>query len=67
LVAALIVFAGAFSIWVGFTNFLYEFGRYNIDAPQDYPDLNTERMLLIATMLGIVTALTAGILIGLIW
>lgn len=67
LVAALIVFVGVFSFWVGFTHFLHEFGRHNIDAPQDYSDLNVERMFLIATLLGVVAALIAGIFIGLIW
>lgn len=67
LVASLIVFVGVFSLWVGFTHFLHEFGRHNIDAPQDYPDLDIERMFLIAAMLGVVAALIAGISIGLIW
>ena len=67
LVAALIAFLGIFSFWVGFTNFLHEFGSHNIDAPQDYPDLDMKRVFLTATILGVVAALIAGILIGLIW
>jgi hypothetical protein len=67
LVAALIVFVGVFSFWVGFTHFLHEFGRHNIDVPQDYPDLDMGRVFLIATMLAVVAALAAGILISLAW
>ncbi|UCE96025.1 MAG: hypothetical protein JSV51_10105 [Candidatus Bathyarchaeota archaeon] len=67
LVAALIVFVGVFSLLVGFTHFLHEFGRHNIDAPQDYPDLDKVRVLLIAAMFGVVAALIAGVFIGLIW
>ena len=64
LVAALIVFVGVFAFWVGFTHFLHEFGRHNIDVPQDYPDLDMGRVFLIATMLAGLVALAAGILIG---
>jgi hypothetical protein len=67
LVAVLIVFVGVFSFWVGLTNFLHEFGRHNIDAPQDYPDLDMKRVFLIAAMFGVIAALIAGIFIGRIW
>ncbi len=66
-VVALIVFIGVFAFWVGFTHFLHEFGRHNIDVPQDYPDLDMGRVFLIGTMLAGLVALAAGTLIGLVW